>query len=356
MDEKTIRQKRKEEHIELALQQNYLPHADFDDLFLIHRSLPETGIEDIKLQTKIGPLSLPYPIFINAMTGGSEKSGEINGALAEACMETGIAMAVGSQHAGIRNEALAHTYKIVRKKNPKGIVFANVGGDVPIDYALKAIDMLEADALQVHVNVPQELVMPEGERDFTNILLRLEKMAAKLDVPVIVKETGFGMCTDTLLQLSDAGIQYVDIGGRGGTNFVHIENERRSKRDFAYLKEWGQSAAVSLLEAQPVLGKLTIIASGGIRNPLDAVKCFSLGAAAAGIAGPFLKILHNEGVVGLIDELEEWKEHLKTLLVLQGAKSIASLHSCPIVATGRVKEWSEARGHDWQGLARRRPK
>lgn len=355
MDEKTIRQKRKEEHIKLALESPYSLNSDFDELSFIHQSLPEAGIEDIQLQTRIGPLKLEYPIFINAMTGGSEKSGEINALLAEAARETGIPMAVGSQHAGIRNEELSHTYKIVRKKNPKGIVFANVGADVPLDYARKAIDMLEADALQVHLNVPQELVMPEGERDFTAFISRLESMATKLSVPVIVKETGFGMSTETLLQLRNAGIQYVDLGGRGGTNFIQIENERRRKSDYDYLKGWGQTTVVSLLEAQPLLGELTIIASGGIRNPLDAVKCFSLGAAAAGMAGPFLRILHEKGVTGLIDEMEDWKEHLKTILLLQGAKSISNLQQCPIVLGISLRDWCEARGLNWKGFARRRP-
>jgi len=355
MDEKTIRQNRKTEHIKLALNSFSSLNSDFDELSFIHQSLPEAGIEDIQLQTRIGSLMLDYPIFINAMTGGSEHSGEINASLAEAARETGIAMAVGSQHAGIRNEELAHTFKVVRKKNPNGLVFANVGADVPMDYALIAIDMLGADALQVHLNVPQELVMPEGERNFTNILTKLEKMSAKLQVPVIVKETGFGMSMETLLQLRDAGIQYVDLGGRGGTNFIQIENERRRKHDYDYLKEWGQSTVISLLEAQSVLGELTIIASGGIRNPLDAVKCFSLGATAAGIAGPFLKILHDQGLPGLIEELETWKEHLKMLLLLQGAKSISNLQSFPIIARGHVREWCEARGVDCNGLGRRQP-
>lgn len=351
----TIRQNRKAEHINLALTSPFSLSSDFDELSFIHRSLPEMKMEDIQLQTNIGPLTLDYPIFINAMTGGSEKSAVINASLAEAARETGIAMAVGSQHAAIRNEDLAHTFKVVREKNPHGLVFANIGADAPLDYALTAIDMLEADALQVHLNVPQELVMPEGERNFTNILARLEKLSVKLQVPVIVKETGFGMSSETLRQLHSAGIQYVDLGGKGGTNFIHIENERRSKRDFAYLKDWGQSTVISLLEAQSVLGELTIIASGGIRNPLDAVKSFSFGASAAGIAGPFLKILHDEGINGLITELEVWKEHLKMLLLLQGAKSIPNLQHCPMIAGGKVREWCEARGLDWQSLAKRKP-
>jgi len=347
------RQKRKEEHIELALQSEHALTSDFDELTFIHRSLPEAALQDIDLSTSIGPLAMEFPLYINAMTGGSTKSEAINAALAEAAKVAGIPMAVGSQHAGIRNAELANSYKIVRAINPNGLIFANVGADVPLEFARKAIDMLEADALQVHLNVPQELVMPEGERDFSGMLSKLEMLVSKLSVPLIVKETGFGMSLETIEQLKGIGIHYIDVGGRGGTNFVHIENERRSKKDFSYLKDWGHSTVISLLEAKSVSEGLTFMASGGIRNPLDAAKCLSLGANAAGIAGPFLKILHEFGTEGLIEELEEWKQHLQTIFLLLGVKSIHDLQKCPIVLGGKVKDWCEGRGIDILALARR---
>ncbi|TRZ38138.1 type 2 isopentenyl-diphosphate Delta-isomerase [Niallia circulans] len=347
------RQKRKDEHIELALQSEHALTSDFDELTFIHRSLPEVSILDIDLSTSIGPLAMEFPLYINAMTGGSTKSAAINAALAKAANAAGLPMAVGSQHAGIRDAELANSYKVVRTNNPNGLIFANVGADVPLEFARKAIDMLEADALQVHLNVPQELVMPEGERDFSGMLAKLEKLVSKLSVPLIVKETGFGMSVETIAQLKGIGINYIDIGGRGGTNFVHIENERRSKKDYSYLKGWGHSTAISLLEAKPVAEGLTIMASGGIRNPLDAAKCFSLGASAAGIAGPFLKILHEFGTEGLIEELEEWKQHLQIIFLLLGVKSINDLQKYPIVTGGKLKNWCEVRGIDILSLARR---
>ena len=144
---------------------------------------------------------------------------------------------------------LAHTYQIVRKVNPKGLIFANVGADVPLEFALKAIEMLEANALQVHLNVPQELVMPEGGRDFTGWVKQIEQIIQRVEVPVIVKEVGFGMSKETLQSLHEIGVQYVDVGGRGGTNFIGIENHRREKHEYDYLKEWGQTTPISLLEA-----------------------------------------------------------------------------------------------------------
>jgi len=354
MDEHSLREKRKDEHVKLALQTDFVSDSDFDDLFFIHRSFPEAGIKDISLKTKIGSLSLDCPIYINAMTGGSKKTEIINASLAEAARETGVAIAVGSQHAGIRNESLAGTYSVVRKKNPKGLVFANVGADVPIKFAKRAIDMLEADALQIHLNVPQELVMPEGEREFTGLLGKVEKMVEAISIPVIVKETGFGISAETLLELKNIGVHYVDLGGRGGTNFIQIENERRSKRDYSYLKEWGQSTPISLMEAQQFLNDMIIMASGGIRNPLDAAKCLTLGAKAVGIARPFLKALHSNGVTGLVEELNDWKDHLKTILLMQGSRTITELQECPIMVTKAVREWCELREINIQRLAMRK--
>jgi isopentenyl-diphosphate Delta-isomerase len=352
-EQPSIREKRKDEHVHLALNTNEALQSDFDDLFFVHRSLPEMNQEEVDLTARVGDLKLKYPLYINAMTGGSEKTGAINAALAEAAKETGIAIAVGSQHSGLRNETLADTYRVVRDKNPNGIVFGNVGADAPVDYALRAIDMLQADALQIHLNVPQEVVMPEGERHFSGMLKKIEAIIKKTTLPVIIKETGFGMCGETLAQFKKCGVQFVDVGGGGGTDFIHIENERREKKDFSYLKNWGQSTPVSLLEAQPFLDDMTILASGGIRNPLDAVKSMALGASAVGAAGSFLKVLHTSGTEGLIEEINTWKEHLKMIFLMQGARSIEDIRKCPVVVTRNVREWCELRGLDAAMLATR---
>jgi isopentenyl-diphosphate delta-isomerase len=349
----SIREKRKDEHVRLALNAKEAQHSDFDALFFVHRSLPEMNHDEVDLTSRVGDLKLKYPLYINAMTGGSEKTGAINAALAEAAKETGIAIAVGSQHSGLHNEALADTYRVVRHKNPNGIVFGNVGADAPVDYALRAIDMLEADALQIHLNVPQEVVMPEGGRHFSGMLKRIEAIIKKTSLPVIIKETGFGMCGETLAQLKKSGVQFVDVGGGGGTNFIHIENERREKKDFSYLKDWGQSTPVSLLEAQPFLDEMTILASGGIRNPLDAVKAMALGASAVGAAGSLLKVLHTSGTEGLIEEIDMLKEHFKMIFLMLGARSMEDIRKCPVVVTRNVREWCELRGLDAGMLATR---
>ncbi|MGV3467239.1 MAG: type 2 isopentenyl-diphosphate Delta-isomerase [Heyndrickxia sp.] len=353
IDENNSREKRKDEHVKLALSENPALHSHFDQLSFVHQSLPNTGWEDVNLGVALPNLIMKSPLFINAMTGGSEKTGEINADLAKIANTTGMAMGVGSQHAALRNESLVDTYRIVRKNNPDGIIFANVGADAPLEFAFKAIEMLEANALQIHLNAPQELIMPEGGRDFTNWLLQLEKIVHQVKIPVMVKEVGFGMSRNTLHLLREIGIQYVDISGRGGTNFIGIENRRRETQEYDYLRGWGQTTPISLLEAQDFMKDMTIFASGGIRNPLDAVKCLSLGAQAVGLASPILRILQKEGLERTIEELSNWHDQIKTICTMLGARTIVELRACPLVITGEVREWCDVRKIDVTAIAHR---
>lgn len=347
------RENRKNEHVRLALLDKVTVSSHFDQLSFVHHSLPDIGLKDVDLQVKLPHLAMKSPIYINAMTGGSEMTGTINASLAKVASSTGAAMAVGSQHAGLRDQSLAHTYEVVRKVNPKGLIFANVGADVPLEFALKAIEMLEANALQVHINAPQELVMPEGERDFTDWLRKIEKMLHHIEVPLIVKEVGFGVSGKTLQLLRDIGVQYIDVSGRGGTNFIKIENHRRERQEYDYLKEWGQTTPISLLEASHFHQQMTIFASGGIRNPLDAVKSLSLGASAVGLASPILRVLQKEGVEEAIEEMNRWHEQIKMICTMLGARTVQELANCSLVITKDVREWCEARGIDVRSFAQR---
>ncbi|MDM5197044.1 type 2 isopentenyl-diphosphate Delta-isomerase [Fictibacillus enclensis] len=350
------RENRKNEHVKLAIKpESIQPVTHFDNLSFVHNSIPEMAWKEVDLNSKFDDIVMNLPIYINAMTGGSNKTGEINAELADIASATGIAMAVGSQHAGLRNDSLVDTYRVVRKRNPKGIIFANIGADVSIEFALQAVDMFEANALQIHLNAPQEIVMPDGERNFKGWLHQIEQVIQAVHVPVIVKEVGFGMSTETLHLLNDIGVKYVDVSGRGGTNFVWIENQRRENKEYNYLKEWGQSTVISLLEAQEFIQskKMTIFASGGIRNPLDIIKCLSLGAKGVGIGGPILRILKRDGKERVIEEINEWTLQLKSILTILGARTISDLQTCSIVITKDVREWCELRGIDVMRFAHR---
>lgn len=338
------RSKRKWDHIQFALSTGQTRDTGFDDITFIHQSLPDSSTEQVSLDTMIGELSLSSPLFINAMTGGGGiRTEEINGQLALVAKETKVAMAVGSQMSSIKNPSEIDTYKIVRKENPTGLIFANLGSEASVDQALQAVDMLEANALQIHVNTIQELTMPEGDRDFTGALWRIEDIVKKLPVPVIVKEVGFGMSRETARKLTQVGVSIVDVGGFGGTNFAKIENERRN-RMLSFFNSWGIPTVASIAEVKFSFPDLTVLGSGGIQSSLDVVKALSLGASATGLAGYLLQILLDEGVEASITEIEEIKMEIGFMLTALGARTIKDLQKAPLVIEGKTHHWLNERG------------
>ncbi|PLR99760.1 type 2 isopentenyl-diphosphate Delta-isomerase [Bacillus sp. T33-2] len=347
------RSKRKWDHIRLALETGLARTNGFADVTFVHQSLPDSSLDAIDLQTKIGELLLSSPIFINAMTGGGgERTFEINRNLAIAARETGLGMAVGSQMSAIKDPLERKTYEIVRKENPGGIILANLGSEATVDQAKLAIDMIEADALQIHLNVVQELAMPEGDRDFRNALNRIADLAGSLDVPLIVKETGFGMGMETVKSLLTAGVYAVDIGGFGGTNFARIEN-RRGNRSLSFFEDWGITAAAAIVEARSCHFNLPLIASGGIQTGMDVAKAIALGADAAAIAGVFLKTLVEDGLEALIEEISLIQEELAIIMTALGAKKLRDLHNSPLVIWGETYHWLEQRGINTKSYSQR---
>lgn len=348
------RAKRKTEHIRHALKTGQSGLASFEEIAFVHQSLPDCSVEQVELSTKIGELSLSSPIFINAMTGGGgEATYQINQKLAIVAKETEIPIAVGSQMSGIKNPSERNTYKIVRTENKHGMVWANLGSEATVEQAKIAVDMLEANALQIHLNTIQELTMPEGDRDFAGALSRIETMINNLDIPVIVKEVGFGMGMETVQKLESIGVKAVDVGGFGGTNFAKIENERR-QRLLSFFDAWGIPTAISIIEAKEAAPHISIIGSGGIQSSLDIVKGLSLGASAAGMAGRFLKILVDQGIDSLIEEIEEMKNELRYLMTALGARKIADLQQVPLVISGQSHHWLTERGIDTKKYSRRK--
>ncbi len=348
------REQRKWQHVELALRADARPEtSDFDEVRLVHRSLPETAVKDVKLDTALGDLMLSHPLLINAMTGGSAQTGEINRELAQAAAETGTAMAVGSQRAALVDGRLQSSFRIVREMNPRGVIFANVGADVSLDDMARAVEMIEANALQIHLNVPQELIMPEGDRSFSGYLRTIEQAVTCLSVPIIVKEVGFGMVRETYRQLVDAGVRIVDVGGRGGTNFAWIERERRGDGRYAYLSDHGQSTLVSLLEWQAAQASLVCVASGGIRHALDIVKAHALGAAVVGISGKALRAVQEGGAARLIEMIYGELDELRVLMTLFGARHLRDMQRVPLLVRGEARAWCIDRGIDLAQLSRR---
>ncbi|MFH0716428.1 type 2 isopentenyl-diphosphate Delta-isomerase [Staphylococcus delphini] len=337
------REQRKNEHVRLALAQSDTLQSDFDRIQFVHHAIPEMDVEEVTLLPNFKALQMSHVLYINAMTGGSEWTAKTNEQLAQVAQATQIPMAVGSMHAALKNPAVRHSYVVAREQYPEGQIWANVSADVTLEEAQAAIEMIQANALQIHVNAPQELVMPEGNRQFKHWLTRISEIVKGVKVPVIVKEVGFGMSYDTIQQLIDAGVSFVDISGHGGTNFISIENERRQFKDMDYLKDWGQSTVVSLLEARNLSSRVHVLASGGIRHPLDAIKALRLGAEAVGMSRPILKMLHEEGVEATIEYVEDFKTQMAYIMTLLNAKNITELRQAAIVFDGYLKNWIQQR-------------
>ncbi|WP_281886882.1 type 2 isopentenyl-diphosphate Delta-isomerase [Paenibacillus sp. YYML68] len=350
---------RKLEHVHHALQLGQSGLHGLDDVKLIHNCLPGVSTEYIALPTTIGELSLSSPIVINAMTGGAHETEEINRELAIAARETGLAMAVGSQMSAIKNPEVASSYQIVRRVNPDGIVFGNLGSEATVEQAERAVHMLQADGLQIHLNVMQELIMPEGDRSFTGMLERIQHIVRAIGVPVMVKEVGFGIAREHAEALIQAGVTMLDVGGSGGTNFARIENARREQA-LDWLNNWGCTTSVALLEVleakrrlQAEAKGLSVIATGGMATALDACRALVVGASAVGMAGALLKVQRTEGTEALISHIGRLHSELKLLMTALGAATIDELHQVPIVITGETAEWCVARGIDHHTYARR---
>ncbi len=334
------------DHIKHALSTGQLKQHGFEDVTFVHQSLPNTNVSDVELNTKIGELELSSPIFINAMTGGGgEQTFEINKGLAAVARDCNIALAVGSQMSAIKNQDERYTYEIVRKENPKGLIFANLGSEATVDQAKLAVDMLQADAIQLHLNVIQELVMPEGDRDFKGALSRIEKIASSISLPLIVKETGFGISKETARKLVDAGVTIIDVGGYGGTNFSKIENERRDQR-LGFFDRWGITTAASISEVKFFVPEASVIGSGGVQGALDIAKALALGSSAVGIAGYFLRVYLDEGHEALSQLIVNVHEELKWIMTALGVKTLPDLQNVPLVLSGDTFHWLTQRGVD----------
>ncbi|MYM18898.1 type 2 isopentenyl-diphosphate Delta-isomerase [Brevibacterium sp. 5221] len=355
---------RKDDHVRLAGQQ-WEPgaagpaggrDAEFDELEFVHHALTGVSLERVDLGVELFGRHLAAPFYINGMTGGTERTARLNRELAAAAAQTGTAMACGSMSIALEDPAAARAFTVIREENPTGLVMANLGAGRSPDDARRAVDMLGADALQLHVNAVQETVMPEGAPALSEWLAGIEAIVAASEVPVLVKEVGFGLSPRTLAQLAGIGVEWADVSGRGGTDFLAIENERRPGRDFAYLTGFGQSAPAALLDAaahRAEFPDLALLASGGVRSPLDVVRSLALGARAVGVAGAFLRAVVSGGAEELGGLIRAWRRQTAELAALLGAQGPDGLLRTDVLVRGRLREYCELRGIDARAYARR---
>jgi isopentenyl-diphosphate Delta-isomerase len=344
---------RKDDHVRLAAEQQHhrSGYNQFDDVSFVHHALAGTDRSNVSLTTQFAGIQWQVPLYINAMTGGSIKTGAINRDLAIAARETGIPIATGSMSAYFADESAASTFSVMRREYPDGFIMANISATTSVENAKRAVDLLRADALQIHLNIIQETVMPEGDRSFSTWLSQIEKIVTGVDVPVIVKEVGFGLSRETILLLQKIGVSGADVAGRGGTNFARVENDRRDRADYSYLEDWGQSTPACLLDAQGT--GIPVLASGGVRHPLDVARGLALGAAAVGVSGGFLRILLDGGVPALTAQILAWLDQLAALMTALGARTPAQLAQCDVLIHGALRSFCADRGIETRRLATR---
>ncbi len=340
---------RKIDHLRHAVRSNlnagHLADHLFQDLVLIHQSLSCYDWDEIDLTGRLFDGDWPVPIYINAVTGGAPEALEVNRVLATAARTFGIPMAVGSQTAALNDPTLTKTYSVVRAVNPDGIVWANLGAYATLTMARQAVTMLSANALQIHLNTPQELAMPEGDRHFRGTWDRIGEIAAGVGVPVIIKEVGFGLSHETVSRLNQLPVAAYDVSGRGGTNFVAIEQQRMQQ--FGPLSQWGIPTAVSLVETLEACRRTKpVLASGGICDGLVAAKAIALGASAVGVAGVLVKALAKGGSAEVLRTLERIIGELRSAMLLTNSRTLDDLRQAPLIMRGGLLSWLGQRGID----------
>jgi isopentenyl-diphosphate delta-isomerase len=332
------RERRKDEHIKYFLSVDDMGSNGFEDVVLQNNSLPDVDFDEITTEYVFLEKYIDSPLMINAMTGGTEYTGDICRKLARLAVKFSIPIAVGSQTIAFDNPKAAETFRMVREINKDGIVIANLSANMDIDSVYKAIDMIEADAVQLHLNVAQEMCMAEGDRCFKGALENIRAIADLSGVPVIVKETGFGMSFETAVKLYDAGIRYIDISGRGGTNFVSIESQRNLERDRSFMKNWGIPTAQSLLECRKASSDLFLICSGGISKPEEIIKALCMDADMVALGGALLRILVERDYEAAEKYLEKLIYETRVLMLLLGAREIIELKNVHYLLKGELRE------------------
>jgi isopentenyl-diphosphate delta-isomerase len=328
--------------------------------------LPELNLSDVKTETIFFNHRFSAPIIVEGMTGGTVKALEINSAIAQAVEDLGLGMGVGSQRAALENPEMEKTFAAVRKKAPNAFIISNIGGpqiaeECSIDKIRRAVEMINADALAIHLNPLQEVIQPEGEKMYSGVLDNMRKLIEKLDVPVIVKETGAGISAEAARKLKEVGIACIDVAGAGGTSWAAVEYYRALEQGDAsgqdlglLLWDWGIPTAVSLVEVIQSVD-MPVIASGGLRSGLDMAKAIALGASMVGLARPIL-ISASKGYEDVRRSLCSLMNHLRNIMFLVGAASVEELREAPLVILGRTAEWLKARGFKPEIYARRKPK
>lgn len=325
---------RKLDHIKINLEQDVRSDLStgLEWYQFIHQALPEINLEDVDTSQVLFNRLVKTPLLISSMTGGTAEAAKINRTLAQAAQEAGIAMGLGSQRAAVEHAELAETFK-VRQYAPDILLFANLGA-VQLNYAYglsecqRAVDMIEADALILHLNPLQEALQPEGDTRFADLLAKIEQVCRNLPVPVIAKEVGWGISEKAAEMLASAGVAAIDVAGAGGTSWSQVELYRikstQLERVAAAFRGWGIPTAQSIINVRRVVPQIPVIASGGLKDGIDLAKCLALGACLGGMAGVFLKTA-VDSVERTLERIEEFQRQMQICMFATGAANLKQL-------------------------------
>jgi isopentenyl-diphosphate delta-isomerase len=340
MTEVTGTASRKADHIRINLEEDVRSGltTGLERLRFVHQALPELDLAQVDSSLSLFGKRLAAPLLISSMTGGTGEARAINRNLAAAAQAAGIAMGLGSQRAAVEDVALAGTFQ-VRDVAPDIVLFANLGAvqlnyGYGLDQCRRAVDMLEADALILHLNALQEAVQPEGDSNFSGLARKIEAISRALPVPIIVKEVGWGMSTRAAQLLANAGVVAIDVAGAGGTSWSQVEMHRAKtdaqRRIAAAFIDWGIPTTEAIRNVRAAAPHLLVFASGGLRDGIDIAKCVALGASLGGLASPFLKAaaVSSEAVAAVIAEIIR---ELRIAMFAAGAGSLAALQATPLV-------------------------
>ncbi len=337
----TINQ-RKADHIRINLEEDVsFPTltTGLERYRLVHQALPEMDMGAVDASVQVFGRHLAAPILVSSMTGGTEQAQAINRNLAVAAQARRLAMGVGSQRAGIEEGENSATFR-VRDVAPDILLLANLGAvqfnyGYTVDQCRRAVEMIDADALILHLNPLQEVLQPEGDLNWSGLLGHIENVCRTLGAPVVAKEVGWGMSAQASRQLINAGVSAIDVAGAGGTSWSQVEMHRAPTEHFrrlaAAFSDWGIPTAESLVLARGIREELrrddvVLFASGGIRTGQDIAKCAALGADLVGLAGPFLKKA-VQGVEAVAEEMELLETELRIAMFCSGAASIGGLRA-----------------------------
>lgn len=335
---------RKLEHLRICAREDIeAGESGFKDVKLVHNSLPECSMGHIDTKVRFLDFMLGSPLFISAMTGGHPETTAINYRLGEAAERYNIGVGVGSQRAALENPELEDSFSAVRESAPNAFICGNLGAvqlrDRGLEWADRAVEMIDAQALCIHLNPLQEAIQPEGDHDTSGCISAIAELCRSSKYPVIVKETGAGISAEAAEKLWSAGVSAIDTGGLGGTSWAAVEMFRaedgRLKNLGHMLSDWGIPTVVSLIE---VCGEgRPVIASGGLRSGIDIAKALTLGAALGGMALPLLKPA-MESSEALFEKIEQIHDELLISMYLTGSKNCTELAGARTYITGKTGE------------------